>query len=356
MTHQSNIHSFKHAIKRWVDAGHTVIVTSREKEVLVPLLDAAGITHILLGRSASSATGLMGELITRCVKLFGIVRREKPDVIVSFGGPFSSPVGRLTGVPTVTFYDTEHARISNLIAYSTTHYLVLPSSYHNPPKRRVIFFPGCKELAYLRPEYFTPDPGILKRLGLEAGERFVIMRFVSRRVSHDLGHSGLGDEDKVRAVRAFLPYVRVFISSEVPLPGELDMYRFPLPPEEMHHALAFAELIYGESATMSSECAVLGTPAIYLDFTGRGYTYELEEKYGLVRNFTLSQEDIAESIRTGIAILTAPEEKRPWREKRERLLDNTVDLTALMVELVELVGKGESEEDIYRRFETFAGK
>ncbi|MFC1485599.1 DUF354 domain-containing protein [Candidatus Latescibacterota bacterium] len=355
ITHQSNIHSFKHAIKNWINHGHTVIVTSRDKEVLVPLLNAAGITHMLLGRSASSVPGLLGELIARCVKLFRIVRREKPDVITSFGGPFSAPVGRLAGVPTVTFYDTEHAWVSNLIAYSTTHYLVLPSSYKNPPKRRTIFFAGCKELAYLRPEYFTPDPGIRERLGLAEGDRFAIIRFVSRRVSHDFGHRGLRDEDKIHAVEAFLPYARVFISSEVPLPGDLASYQFPLPPEEMHHALALADMLYGESATMASECAVLGTPAIYLDFTGRGYTDKQEEKYGLVHNFSLSQKDIAESIRTGIAILTAPEGKRPWKEKRDRLLGDTIDLTALITELVERVGRGEPEEDIYRRFGPLAG-
>ena len=54
----------------------------------------------------------------------------------------------------------------------------------------------------------------------------------------------------------------------------------------MDDAIASASLLYGESATMASEAAVLGVPAIYLDNTGRCYTREEEEKYGLVFNFT----------------------------------------------------------------------
>lgn len=54
------------------------------------------------------------------------------------------------------------------------------------------------------------------------------------------------------------------------MPAELESFKRKIPPEKMYDALAFSALLYGESATMASECAVLGTPAIYLDDFGQG--------------------------------------------------------------------------------------
>jgi uncharacterized protein len=99
--------------------------------------------------------------------------------------------------------------------------------------------------------------------------------------------------------------------------------------------LAYATLLYGESATMASECAVLGTPAIYLDNDGRGYTDEEEEKYGLVFNFTESMEDQDLSIRKGVELLKTPDIKGMWQEKRGKMLSEKIDVTAFMVWLVE---------------------
>ena len=62
-------------------------------------------------------------------------------------------------------------------------------------------------------------------------------------------------------------------------------FQIPCPPEKIHHALYYADLFYGESPTMASEAACLGTPARYIDHKGRGYTDEQERKYGLVFNF-----------------------------------------------------------------------
>ena len=75
-------------------------------------------------------------------------------------------------------------------------------------------------------------------------------------------------------------YARVFISSESELPVELESYRLPTKPEMIGHVLAHATLVFGESATMVSESAMLGVPGIYIDNTGRYYTRDLQDKYG----------------------------------------------------------------------------
>ena len=52
-------------------------------------------------------------------------------------------------------------------------------------------------------------------------------------------------------------------------------------------------MIVGESATMSSEAAVLGVPAVMIATTGRGYTDDQERRYELVRHFTDDEYDRA---------------------------------------------------------------
>jgi predicted glycosyltransferase len=186
---------------------------------------------------------------------------------------------------------------------------------------------ACRSVEVQNTEHRTPNP------------KFIILRFVSWSASHDIGHKGMTLESKIAAVKAFSEHAQVFISSESPLPPELQPYRFPLPPQRMHHAIAFASLIFGESATMASEAAVLGIPAIYLDNTGRLYTKEQQEKYGLVFNYTESEEDQQKALAKGVELLTTPGIKEEWQEKREKMLAEKIDVTRWLVDFIEAFHK-----------------
>jgi predicted glycosyltransferase len=139
---------------------------------------------------------------------------------------------------------------------------------------------------------------------------------------------------KIDLVKQFSKHARVYITSEKPLPPELDRHRLSMPPNYIHHLLAFATLLYGESATMASECAVLGTPAIYIDNVGRGYTDEQEHVFGSVFNFRETPDDIQASIRKGLDILTTPDIKAQWRDKSAALIKQKIDVTDWMVDFV----------------------
>ncbi len=136
------------------------------------------------------------------------------------------------------------------------------------------------------------------------------------------------------AVKQFARYARVFVSSEEELPRELENYAIPCPPERIHHALYYACLVYGDSSTMASEAACLGTPSIYVDERGRGYTDEQEEKYGLVFNFGCSKEEQVRSVRKGLEILSGPNNEELWRERRRKMLGDKIDVTEFLVKFV----------------------
>ncbi|MCK4256750.1 hypothetical protein KAX35_07670, partial [candidate division WOR-3 bacterium] len=127
----------------------------------------------------------------------------------------------------------------------------------------------------------------------------------------------------------------LFISSEDKLPNDLMLYKIRIPFEKIHSALFYATLLFGESASMASECAILGTPAIFLDNRGRGYTDEQEKIYESVFNFTESLESQSLSIMKGVELLQRKDIKVEWRVKRQKLLDDKIDVTEWLVKFIE---------------------
>jgi uncharacterized protein len=108
------------------------------------------------------------------------------------------------------------------------------------------------------------------------------------------------------------------------------------PVEQIHHLIAHAQIVVGESATMSSEAAVLGVPAVFIATTGRGYTDDEERRYGLVRHFTEDQYDKAQSAIE--EILAEP--AGTWQSARQRLLAEKIDVTAWMTDYFEATFAG----------------
>jgi predicted glycosyltransferase len=91
---------------------------------------------------------------------------------------------------------------------------------------------------------------------------------------------------------------------------------------------------------------MLGVPAIYIDSTGRCYTREEEEKYGMVFNFTESAGDQDKSIEKGIELLSAPNILEEWQQRRQKMLADKIDVTTFLVGFV---------EDFPRRVRTHRG-
>ena len=320
--HPAHVHFFKNAIREWRAEGHAVHVTSRLKDVAVPLLDALGIAHEPLSGARAGAGGLARELISRDAAMVRTVRREKPDVLVALGGTFAAHAGFATRTPSVVFYDTECARLQNLITYPLATRVVVPRCYAAwlPPWSER--YAGYHELAYLRPNRFTPDRARALANGLAPGGDTFLIRCVSWQANHDIGERGWSAAT-LREVAAFLAARgRVLISSEAELPPDLQPHRYPGAPDALHDVLAHCRLLVGESATLASEAAVLGVPAIYAAHTGRGYTDEQEARYGLVANIrAITPAAIVAAMERLLA-----ESRDAIAARRQRLLDDTVDV------------------------------
>ena len=213
--------------------------------------------------------------------------------------------------------------------------VILTSDYEHPlHSKRVLKYQGYNELLYLHPNRFTPNTAILQELGVKENEPYVVMRFVSWNATHDMGHAGISFENKRRAVESFSKFARVFISSESPLPDELKQYKLPTSPEKIHDVIAYASLIFGESATMVAEGAMLGVPGVYIDNTGRFYTRDIAQKYDLCFNYSESESDQLLAIEKGVDLLKHSASNEYKSKNRAQLLADKIDVTAFLMWVV----------------------
>lgn len=333
--HPAHVHVFRNAIHEWRKRGDDVLVLSREKECANDLLDLYSIPYHSISKISDKKTGLFTEMAVRDVRMWQACRRFNPDVLTGIMGVTIAQVGKLIRKPAVVFYDTENAKLTNRIVYPLAHSVCTPDCYQAPVKGHHITYPGYHELAYLHPNRFTPDPDIVKKAGLSPDKPYFILRFVSWQASHDINEKGLSSAFKKNVLEILQPYGRVLISSEGALPVELEPFRFQASPADMHHIMAYASILIGESATMASEAAVLGIPAFFISDTGRGYTDEEESRYGLVFNYKTAQ--TSEAIEKIHELLSTPNRQEIFQRRRQKLLDEKNDTTAWIITYIDSV-------------------
>lgn len=330
--HPAHVHYFRNFIRLFEEAGNEVLVTARKKEMSHELLDLYKIPYISRG---TGSNGLIGKLIYLPKGNSILLKKAlkfKPDVFLSFSSPYAAQVSSLLRKPHIAFDDTEHAKLGRWMYRPFTDKVLSPKCYNGPISKKQKLFNGYMELLYLHPKYFTPREEVKSLLGLKKNEKYTILRFVSWEANHDVGHKGISLEMKREMVQQLSKHTRVFISSEASLPQDLEPYRFNVSPDWMHDALGHAELFFGESATMASEAAMLGTPGIYLDNVGRGYTDELET-FGLVYNFTESEKDQREALNKALKILKE-KERKDFQAAHEKMMNSKIDVTSYLLQEV----------------------
>lgn len=338
ITHPAHAHFFRHAIGDWRSRGHEVLITARKKDITYDLLDRLAFEYRDLGPARSGLPGLGVELPVRTARLLREIRCFRPDVMTAIGGVFIAQAGWLSRTPSVVFYDTENAKLSNLLTYPFCTTVSTPRCYEGRvPAKKHVTYSGYHELAYTHPARFRPDPREIERFGLDPEEPYIVMRLVSWGASHDLTDHGFHQLEQ--AVDRLCAHGRVLISSERSLPASLEAYRLTSDPELIHHLLYYARLYIGESATMASESATLGTPAIFVSTSVRGYTNEQEKRYGLTYTFSNRKTAEEEGIAKALEILAEPDSAARWEAKRKVMLADTIDVTRHIVELVEHHGR-----------------
>lgn len=332
ITHPAHFHFFKYAIQTWQQQAHDVLILSRDKDLTLRLLDETGLTHHCLSRARRGLAGLAVEMVAHGLGVYRALRRHRSQVVAAIAGTFMVHAARLLDIPSLVFYDTENATLSNRITYPFATRIFTPRAYRDDLGARQERYDGFQELAYLHPHQFTPDPAHLAAEGLSPGEPFTFVRLVAWDSHHDVGDYGVRDPRQV--VEVLARHGRVLISAESPLPDDLQSYARRGKVGGVHHVLAFARLFFGESATMASEAALLGVPGIFLSTSSRGYTDEMADRYGMVTNFNGAAAIQEKALAAAEAILADPASRQVYQERHRTMMAEQIDVTAFILEQV----------------------
>jgi predicted glycosyltransferase len=327
--HPAHVHLFKNFAVEMMAKGNYVLFTVRDKEHERYLLDINGFKYISLGKHYNSIPGKILGLFLFNLKILKTSLSFKPDMFLSHGSVYSAHVAWLLGKPNITLEDT--GNMEQILLYLPFTSVILTSDvFHRNLGKKQIRYIGYHELAYLHPRRFLGNRNIRKIIRVRENEKFFLLRFISWDASHDKGQTGFSIRDKKELIEKLASFGKVFISSEKKLPQELVKYQINIPPETMHDVLAAADLFVGEGATMASECAMLGTPAIYVNSMEAG-TINDQEKNGLLFHFR----NFVGVLDKATEILNNPNSRREFKEKRDRMLKDKIDVTAFLIWFVQ---------------------
>ena len=286
---------FAPVARRLEEAGAEILVTARDHAQTVELgtsiwPDLKVVGHESPKGRAAKAAGLA----RRVGKLRSWARDRKPDAALSHNSYAQIAAARAAGIRVVTGMDFEH-QPANHVAFRLAHRILLPAAYPEEAARRqgarpskVVRYEGLKESLYLGD--FTPDPGVLKDVGLDpdpaAGPLVVLRAPPSRALYHHFDNplftevlNVLGSQRVRCVVLARHPEQREELSEHGPANCVV-----PAKAVDARSLMYAADLVIGAGGTMSREAALMGVPAMSV-FAGTqpAVDRELERKGRLTR-------------------------------------------------------------------------
>lgn len=333
--HPAHVHYFKNLIRLLSDSS-SVTVTCRDIDIVKKLLINYDLSFEVVGEKGSGLFAKSMRLVQTSRQIRSIIKNRRIDIAMGVSG--SAVHGAtFTDAASILFDDDDQA-VQPLMAKFVTPLadtILSPSALAYEKLNKAIYYPGYHELAYLHPKRFCADPNVLAKYGLNDTEKFFILRFNAFKAHHDVKEVGMSIEQKRKLVSVLRDYGRVFITSEATLDKEFEDHRIPIAHEDIHHFLAFAQMLVSDSQTMTSEAAVLGTPSFRCNsFAGRiSYLEEEEKRYKLTKAYLPRQFDwMLEAIKENAQISKVNSE---WESRRQRMLEEKIDVTAFWLWFIE---------------------
>lgn len=326
--HPAHVHVFRNYFLAMSDLGHSVHFTCRDKDCTIDLLEHYGMPYNNIGKPYSGAISKLFGMILFGLKIRKIAKEQQSDLFVSISSMYAAQCAWFLGKPHIVLDDTEHSRFEHMLYKPFSTMILTPSCFEKHMGKKHVRYDGFHELAYLHPLRFKPDPSIREAIGIDSDRPFVLLRFVSWNAGHDRGQSGLNANEKEALIASLETKCQVFISSENALPPSLEKYRIRIPAHQMHSVLNEAVLYIGEGATMASECAMLGTPAIYVNTLTAG-TLREQGSYGLIHSFPNGNGVIDEAL----MIISDPQRQAMYKSHCAMMLNEKIDVTRMLIDV-----------------------
>jgi predicted glycosyltransferase len=344
LNHPAHYYIFKFTVKNLKESGYNVQYVIREKDVLEKLLISEKVDFIKINEKRlrkSNAFSVISngilELVKQDYNLLKLVLKWRPNIMIGTDIAITH-IGKLLRIPSFVFNEDDY-EINKLFCKSSYPFatkIVAPDICSvGKYDHKKISYCGFQKMAYLHPDYFQPDFDLIRDI-VGVNDKYFIIRLVSLTSGHDIEgkHTGM-DEDLIDKLLIVLnKHGKVFINNEGPLSPKYEKYRLKIVANQMHHLLAFATMLIGDSQTMCAEAGLLGTPFIrFNDFVGKiGYLNEIENRYQLGFGVPTSQPEIV--IETAALILQTPNVKEVWKERKTRIFNEKIDVTRFYTDLI----------------------
>lgn len=354
IAHPAHVHLLRNFYHDMTQKGHKVVVTCKHIPAAMQLLDLFHIPYIYLGEKKDNILLKAFEQLKYNIKLLRIARREGCSIAIGTSITLAH-VGALSHLSifrkpiSAILLDDDDDEVEPLYAKYAHPFADVVLSPKDTPRitSKVIYYPAYHELAYLHPNRFTPDISVLDDAGIKyeldkkgnvvAVEPYFVMRFNAFKAHHDVGVVGLTIENKRRMVEMLSKHGKVFITTERNIDDEFLPYQLKVSQDKVHSLLYYAMMFVGDSQTMTSEAAVLGTPSIRCNtFVGRiHYLEEEEHRYNITYGFRPeNSEAMFEQVKELLAM--GPETlKAEWAKRRDVMLKDKIDYTAFQCWFVE---------------------
>ena len=322
--HPAHVHLFRHLADDLISRGWQVLFSVRPKSNNVELLKALNLPFSECGVLKKSISGKIASLFTRDIALYRLFKSYMPTITISHSSFYLSQVSWLCGIPNITLEDT--GNLEQVLLYLPfTNVILTPESYHRNHGKKQIRYNGFHETAYIHPDF--------AKLSTETPHRIpniILIRLVDWTASHDIGHKGLSVSCIQDLIRLINDKAEIKMLSEKPLPAELQRYALQIEPHELYDYLSHVKLYIGEGATLASECALMGIPAIYVNSRSAG-VIQAQVEAGLLYHFT-SGEGVIYKARE---LLLDNNSVLLHRTRAAEFLSNKINLSKLLVWFVE---------------------
>jgi predicted glycosyltransferase len=325
IAHPGHVHFFKIPIRILRDEGWEPVIYARDKAETFSLLDAEGLEYSAGPGGDSNFNKLIG-LLPEALDIYRLTKKNHVRVLAGIGAIHASISSRISGVPCICFADTEHSIEQAMIYVPNCKRIYTPRAFQRNFGKKQRRYAGYHELCYLHPNYFKPDSAALEEKGLLDRGSPIVVRMIKWDATHDFGIKRIQWEKEF--VSKFSKDYDLVISSEGVMPKQFEQFENPLPPHEYHNLLSYSRLYVGPGATTASECAMLGTPAVYTNPLALGYLDELEAKYGLVFQHT----DASEIISAATNVLASP--KTLYEDRRANMLKDNRDVARFVSDAI----------------------
>jgi len=332
INHPAQVHKLKNLIFK-LREHNNVIVMSRDKECTVQLLNDYGIKHHVVSKQRKAKLFLAWELFLRSFFALVYIIKYRPKYMFGFSAINLCLLGKLFGIKTILLADTEDAGWISRLTFPFAWKIVIPETFKRSFPGRELRFKGTHELSYLID--FKPDQSVYSLLKIYPADKFVVLRFVSWQAVHDVSEKGLVTEQKKRLIELLEKNgFKVFISAEGELFDDFARYKIAIPPSKIHHAMYYAELFIGDSQSMATEAALLGTPSIrYSSLVGKmhglGQYNELQEK-----KLVYSVNNSEEFSKIVQMVVSLKNRKKIWQKRKDDYLKDKINPADLVMDLM----------------------